>query len=115
MDINEYQSRAAEFAVYREHMRDAQERLTYTTFGVVGESGEFADKMKKRLRGLSQGIEPTKRQTELLVSELGDVLWYIAAVAGELGLSLEDVAAFNLHKLENRVDLFTTDTDNPDR
>ena len=41
--------------------------LTYTTFGVVGESGEFADKMKKRLRGLSQGIEPTQRQTDLLV------------------------------------------------
>ena len=115
MDINEYQSRAGAFAVYREHMLDAQERLTYTTLGVVGESGEFADKMKKRLRGLSQGIEPTPRQTDLLVSELGDVLWYIAAVAGELGLSLEEVAVFNLHKLVTRVDLFTTDTDNPDR
>ncbi len=68
--------------------------------GLVGESGELADKIKKILRD-KQG-QWTEEDRQELIKELGDVLWYIAALAPLLGVSMEEVARRNLEKLAGR-------------
>ena len=68
--------------------------------GLVGESGELAEKFKKIIRD-KNGVISEDDKTEL-GKELGDVLWYISVIADYLGLSLEEVATKNLEKLYDR-------------
>lgn len=68
--------------------------------GLVGESGEVAEKFKKILRDKNGEITPT--DIEEIAKELGDVLWYVNAMACYLGLSLEDIADKNLQKVHSR-------------
>lgn len=78
--------------------------LTALILGLVGESGEVADKYKKYLRGDFDGTTD-KTQADFqfeMRNELGDVLWYIANIANELGLTLEHVAVYNIAKLQSR-------------
>jgi len=72
--------------------------LSRMTLGLVGESGEVADKVKKYLRGDFK-IEEVK---EGLENELGDILWYISELCTTLGLSMDEVAKKNIKKLEDR-------------
>lgn len=74
--------------------------ITYPTLGLAGEAGEVADKVKKVIR--DQGGVVGVDTMEALAYELGDVLWYICALAGELGLSLEQIAKANMEKLLDR-------------
>lgn len=62
-----------------------------------GKAGNLANKLKKHLRA------QTEPNADVLADELGDVLWYVAAVAVELGRTLEAVAQQNLDKLAARV------------
>lgn len=68
--------------------------------GLVGESGEVADKFKKIFRDkdgkMSEGdvLEMSK--------ELGDVLWYLSVICTYLDVSLADVAKLNLEKVLSR-------------
>ena len=64
--------------------------------GLAGESGECCDIVKKNR---FQGHELNK---EHLIEELGDVMWYIAETASGLGVTLEEVAQYNLDKLHKR-------------
>lgn len=98
LTFEQYAERAMETAVYRDTVPEA-EWLSYVCLGLAGEAGEVADKRKKRLRDGAAG--PTR---EDMIEELGDVLWYAAAVARELGVSLEDVARGNLAKLRARAE-----------
>lgn len=83
---------------------DKGENLIYPSLGLTGEAGEAADKVKKYWRnfGFTKGKELTQDQRAELVKEIGDVLWYIAAIASELGYSLEHVAEMNIAKLKDR-------------
>ena len=72
--------------------------LTVPLLGLLGEAGSVATAYKKRMRDGS-GSGPTKQQ---LREELGDVLWYIAALTDRLDLSLEDIAAASLEKAKDR-------------
>ena len=95
LTLNEYQKKASETALYpKEH------GVTYTVLGLNGEAGEIADKYKKVIR--DQGGELTSEMKDSLMKELGDVLWYVAMCANELGYDLDAVASKNLEKLFSR-------------
>ncbi|KEF42788.1 MAG: hypothetical protein ER33_04425 [Cyanobium sp. CACIAM 14] len=98
MDFQTYQRRSRETARYP----DAGDNPIYPTLGLCGEAGEVADKVKKVLRDRGGQFSPEVRDDLLL--ELGDVLWYVAQLATELGLDLETVASANLAKLASRAD-----------
>jgi NTP pyrophosphatase (non-canonical NTP hydrolase) len=96
MDFAAYQDRSRETARYP----GAGSNPLYPTLGLCGEAGEVADKVKKVIRDRDGRFDP--EVCEDLRLELGDVLWYVAQLATELGLSLEDVAQANLAKLASR-------------
>ena len=96
MDFHTYQQRSRATACYPE----AGANPIYPTLGLCGEAGEVADKVKKVLR--DQGGECSAEVIAALQLELGDVLWYVAQLATELGLELDQVAQANLDKLASR-------------
>lgn len=88
--MNDYQNQAATTAIY-----PASVQVLYPTLGLAGEAGEVANKVKKIVRD-------GKLDKEAIGSEIGDCLWYIAAICKDLGLKMEDVAQANLDKLRQR-------------
>lgn len=82
----------------------AGNNLVYPALGLVGESGEYADKVKKywRNRGVMDASLLTTQERMEFVKELGDVLWYVIASADELDVDLETVIAENVLKLTDR-------------
>jgi NTP pyrophosphatase (non-canonical NTP hydrolase) len=68
--------------------------------GLCGETGEVAEKLKKIIRDKAGAISEEDK-TEL-AKELGDVLWYLAVFAHDIGFSFDDVAKGNLAKLRDR-------------
>jgi len=77
---------------------DGREHLMRAALGLCGESGEFADLVKKaNFHGEGHALDKEKA-----TKELGDVLWYVADAAAALGISLEDVAKMNRDKLRKR-------------
>ena len=71
--------------------------LEYTALGLASEAGEFAGKVKKMIRDKTY-------DTEAMIAELGDVLWYVARAAAELDVHLSDVAKDNVEKLKSRTE-----------
>lgn len=69
-------------------------------FGLVGEAGELADKVKKWIR--DEQADMAKLDKDDFIDELGDVLWYVATLADEVGFSFEELAQRNLDKLSSR-------------
>lgn len=74
--------------------------LWYYGLGIAGEAGEVADKIKKVFRDAGGEMAPADK--EQVVLELGDVLWYLTAIATRCGVQLEDVARRNIAKLTAR-------------
>lgn len=96
MDFKEYQEKSRETAMYP----DLGDNFVYPTLGLSGEAGEVAEKIKKVIRDKGGIIDDITRLE--IQKELGDVLWYLSQIASELKLSLEDVAQFNVEKLQSR-------------
>ena len=66
----------------------------------LGEAGGVQGKIKKIIR--DNGGIITQEATEEIKKELGDVLWYIASMCDNLGITLKDVATGNIEKLRDR-------------
>lgn len=97
LKLNEYQELAQEFAIY-------PMPVIYPALGITGEAGEVSDKIKKWIRdnGWSPFQPISTSDAEAVALELGDVLWYIAALAHDLGFPLSDIASMNIKKLSSR-------------
>lgn len=96
MNLNDYQDQANDTAIY-----PTSARLTYPALGLTGEAGEVADKVKKLIRDQK---ELTAQERVEIAKEVGDVLWYIAAMARDLGIDMETMARMNLEKLASRAE-----------
>lgn len=93
MNINEYQGMAMRTSNRELSKAD---HLLNGVLGLVGESGEIADLVKKnRMQGHELSIEH-------LAKELGDVCWYIAETATAIGCDLETIMKMNIEKLKKR-------------
>jgi NTP pyrophosphatase (non-canonical NTP hydrolase) len=99
----DYANAAATTIVYP----DAGGNLVYPALKLAGEAGEVAEKVGKLMRDKGYSVtNPHILHVDRLdlAKELGDVLWYISALAFELGYTLEEVAMMNIGKLADRKD-----------
>lgn len=95
MTLNEYQEFTSTTAVY-----PVDEGLWYTALGLAGEAGEVAGKVSKIIRDRN-GI-PTELDKKEIAKELGDVAWFLARLADELGYELAEIIDDNAAKLISR-------------
>lgn len=93
MDLNEYQCLAQRTS--NPDLTNWQ-KVQNGCYGMCGEAGECIDLLKK-VEFQGHVFEPLK-----LLDELSDVLWYVAETAAGLGYTLEDVANYNINKLQDR-------------
>jgi len=91
-----YQLAACDTAIF------PKEKATeYLTLGLSGEAGEIANKVKKFIRDGAPPDEYEAKKIEIGY-EIGDVLWYCAVLAEEMGMDLGHIMENNLQKLADR-------------
>src|ERR1039458_3867559 len=95
MTLDEYQTLASETDQFSP---DNSEGIVIALLGLAGESGSLLTLFKKKMRD-GTAYEPIQRRVR---EELGDVLWYVAAIARRSGVSLEQVALANIEKSRAR-------------
>ncbi len=95
MTLNDYQSAAMDTAVYPKEYK-----IIYPALGITGEAGECSDKVKKAIRDNHGEFSGAKKHE--IAKEIGDVLWYCATLAHDIGYSLEEVGSMNVEKLRSR-------------
>ena len=92
MQMNQYKTQAAETAIYK-----VEHQVIYPALGLAAEAGEVANKVKKILRD-------GNFDRNAIADEIGDCLWYIAALCRDLNVDMDAVAQGNLDKLLDRKD-----------
>ena len=109
MNFNEYQEKANPLALYLDKVKEEFPETNPKVFKVLGlcyaalglgEVGETQGKIKKIIR--DSGGTITDETKDKIKGELGDILWYIAAVCMELDIPMDEVASYNLEKLFSR-------------
>lgn len=96
MNLNDYQKKA----ITTGRDKGAKDEFFHLVLGLVGESGEIAEKVKKLIRDKNSDLSQV--DIDDMKKELGDVLWYTASLANYLNIDLEDIAQTNLDKLSSR-------------
>jgi len=101
MTFDEYQKEAIVTDTFSKSERSIKNTSFFEKLlGLVGETGEVAEKFKKIYR--DNGGELSPAQLEDMKKELGDIMWYNAVIAEYLGLSFQDIAEHNIAKLRDR-------------
>ncbi len=95
-DFDKYQKKCKQTAVYPK----VGKSFVYPLLGLVGETGEVSEKIKKLFRDDKGKL--THERKEEIKKELGDVLWYMAQLSTELGIKFSSVVKGNLDKLSSR-------------
>ena len=90
--LSEYQKQA--YTAIQKH-DNTKEEIMHWAIGLGEEAGETLSVVKHKYYGGVYDIEE-------LVGELGDTLWHIGALCSALGIQMEDVAKYNLGKLQHR-------------
>ncbi|MFY9228128.1 MAG: nucleoside triphosphate pyrophosphohydrolase family protein [Candidatus Microsaccharimonas sp.] len=98
MNLNEYQKLAKRTAA----PKDKKNELFHLVLGLMGESGEIAEKMKKIVRDNASDFD--KLAKDDLKKELGDILWYIAILADYFDIELDEIGKKNIDKLASRLE-----------
>jgi NTP pyrophosphatase (non-canonical NTP hydrolase) len=93
MNLHDYQMQALKTAVYPKKYS-----ISYPALGLAEEAGEVAGKIAKMMRDDISLVDQKKK----IEAEMGDVLWMLAALAHDCGLSLQEIAEKNLIKLNAR-------------
>jgi NTP pyrophosphatase (non-canonical NTP hydrolase) len=93
LTLNDYQKTVT---LRMKHVPEIKDASTFFGLGVAGEAGEVADLIKKWV------YHDHDLDREELLLELGDVLFYVAALASTHGYTLEQVAYANENKLKER-------------
>lgn len=92
MDISEYQRRSACSDIL------PNDDLTLALLGLAGEVGSLAAEYKKHQRD-TVGYRAFRDEVR---EELGDLIWYAAALARRCNVDLDEILSENLHKTEQR-------------
>ena len=100
MEFNEYQKKATKYDFFEATDNLREIGFIEKVLGLTGEAGETADKIKKILRD-KDGLGSDEDRVSI-IKELGDTLWYLAAISRYLGVPLSEVASRNIQKLESR-------------
>lgn len=90
MTMQYYQNAASKTAIYK-----SEHQVLYPALGLAAEAGEVANKVKKILRDGAF-------DRAAIADEVGDCLWYIAALCRDLNVDMADLANNNLNKLYDR-------------
>lgn len=101
-ELNEYQQ-AARRTLDTAGTRTRESLLAEAAIGIAEEAGEVAGLLKKHL------FHGHSLDTDKLIKELGDVLWYTAAITTLAQTTLSAVAAANIDKLLKRYPAGYTD------
>ena len=109
MNFNDYQKKSCKTAGYPA----IGHPVIYPALGLTNEAGEVAGKLKKVFRDKNGEINAETKAA--LKAELGDVLWYLAQVATELDLTLDEIAEYNIEKLYSRLERGTIKGDGDNR
>ena len=96
MTLNEYQRDARAMCL------DTAKNLPYLITGLTAEAGEVAGKYAKYIRDDTDSLRDYDNLEQNLIKELGDVLWFVALLAEQVGVTLEQVAQQNIDKLYSR-------------
>ncbi len=94
MTLNEYQEKAMETAIY-------PMPIIYPSLGLTGEAGEVSDKVKKVIRDKGGDFDNYDTR-HAIAEEIGDVLWYCATLANDIGFKFEEIGKMNYEKLQSR-------------
>lgn len=97
MTFDEYQAKAITTNLKND---DPVLEILQQVLGLGDEAGEVQAIFKKWVR--DKGSDFDKLDVENVKKELGDILWYIAVVAHDLGISLDEIAELNNKKLADR-------------
>lgn len=93
MEANRYQFLAQRTA---NHDLTKYDQLREAIYGLNGESGEAIDILKKH------EFQGHTFDRDHLISELGDIAWYLASACSALSIGLDDLFERNIQKLEER-------------